>query len=94
MTRPTNQEAPPRAPAPPASRTPAPVPTPDADAAIRAALKQVRAAQQRLEQHDQTPRPLRFLALHHLAVADQILADHLDDAYRLAGTDPYQEPTT
>ncbi len=54
--------------------------TPDALTAIRDALTQVRAGIARLEQHERTPRPLRFLAMHNLALAEQILADHLTDA--------------
>jgi hypothetical protein len=53
---------------------------PDATIVIRDALRQLHAGLSRLEQHESTPRPLRFLAMHHLALAEQILTDYLEEA--------------
>jgi hypothetical protein len=53
---------------------------PDAAIVIRDALRQLHAGLSRLEQHESTPRPLRFLAMHNLALAEQILHEYLDEA--------------
>jgi hypothetical protein len=52
---------------------------PTAELVIRDALKHLHAGLSKLERHEQTPRPLRFLAMHNLAIAEQILNEYLSE---------------